>query len=278
MEIKDIRIRDPYVYLDKETGLYYIYGTTNLLEGLRAGDKFHCYTSYDLIHFDGPFVIFDSKKEGFWGTQDFWAAELHKYNNRFYLIGSAYSTNHKRASQIFIGDTPLGPFKVLGEVPQTVNEWECLDGTLYFEDNIPYLVFCHEWLECGVGEIWAVELSNDLSKKVGEPFMLFKASDNKFTRSIKEDRDAYVTDGPFLFKEDNKLKMIWSSFVEGNRYVVLEATSTSIKGKWEHSSPRFDFDGGHAMIFVDKNGKRFISLHSPNTPPNERMKFIPFDE
>ena len=75
MEIKDIRIRDPYVYLDKETGLYYIYGTTNLLEGLRAGDKFHCYTSHDLIHFDGPYVIFDSKKEGFWGTQDFWAAE-----------------------------------------------------------------------------------------------------------------------------------------------------------------------------------------------------------
>ena len=85
-----------------------------------------------------------------------------------------------------------------------------------------------------------------------------------------------LTDGPFLFQENGLVKLIWSSISKG-RYVVLEATADSIKGKWAHYPSRFDFDGGHAMVFTDFDGRRYFSLHSPNIAPNERMKFIPYE-
>lgn len=271
---EEIRIRDPFVLLDRETGLYYVYGTTELQEGTRAGNKFFVYITRDLENFDGPYTVFDGSKCDFWADKDFWAAEVHKYKDKYYLFGSFKADNQRRATQILVSDSPMGEFKPISKKPQTPQDWECLDGTLYVEDNVPYLVFCHEWKQCGDGEIWAVKLTEDLRAQAEEPFLLFKASDNKdVTLTSKGGR---VTDGPFLFKENGLLKLIWSS-ISNSRYVVLEATADSIKGRWTHYPSRFEFDGGHAMIFAAFDGMRYISLHSPNIPPNERMKFIPYE-
>ena len=84
-----------------------------------------------------------------------------------------------------------------------------------------------------------------------------------------------MTDGPFFYREDGKLKMIWSSFFEG-RYLVLCAESDSLRGKWTHKGSQFDFDGGHAMIFTTLEGNRMISLHSPNQTGLERAVFYEF--
>lgn len=85
----------------------------------------------------------------------------------------------------------------------------------------------------------------------------------------------YVTDGPFLFREDGKIKMIWSSFANG-RYVVLEAQADSLLGPWTHFESRFDFDGGHAILFADESGRRHISLHAPNRANEERATFFAY--
>ena len=77
------------------------------------------------------------------------------------------------------------------------------------------------------------------------------------------------------YYDNGKLKMIWSSFSHG-RYLVLEAESDSIFGEWKHNGSRFDFDGGHAMLFYTLEGKRMISLHSPNKADYERAVFFEY--
>ena len=276
---EDLRIRDPFIYADKENKIYYIYGTTELKEGLSAGDKFSLYTSKDLECFEGPFVVFDGKKINFWADKDYWAAEVHKYKDKYYLIGSFKADGKHRASCILSSDSLLGEFTPISDKARTPIDWDCLDGTLYIENAEPYLVFSHEWLQCTVGEIWAQKMSDDLTEPVEEPFMLFKASDNPYVTSFADafNSECRVTDGPFLFKKNGKIKMIWSSFSNG-KYVILEAESNSIKGKWNHFPPRFDFDGGHAMIFEDFDGERYLSFHSPNTPPNERIYLVKYEK
>ncbi len=107
---------------------------------------------------------------------------------------------------------------------------------------------------------------------MGNAFMLFRASDNPGVSEWKHGSGNYVTDGPFLYREDGKVKMIWSSFYEG-RYVILEAESDSLRGKWIHKGSKFDFDGGHAMIFTSLQGNRMIALHAPNQADFERPVF-----
>ena len=272
--INDIRIRDPFILTDKENRCYYMYGTTALENGtLAARNTFTVYKSYDLVNFDDGKIIVDGDKLGFWADRDFWAPEVHIYNGRYYLFGSCNAEGKCRATQIYVCDTPDGEFVPLSPDARTPEDWVCLDGTLYVENGTPYMVFSREWIQVLDGQMWAVELSSDLSKRVGEPFKLFSASEAKDVTEFGGIKGAYITDGPFMYHENGKLRMMWSSFNEG-RYVVLIAESDSIKGEWTHLGSQFDFCGGHGMIFTDLNGKRMMSLHSPNTADLERAKFF----
>ena len=181
-----------------------------------------------------------------------------------------------RGTGVLVCDTPDGTFTPWSDGMVTPVDWSSLDGTFYVEGGRPYMVFCHEWVQTGNGEIWAVELSRDLSHSVGDPFMLFKASDNPNVSELDGREGCYVTDGPFLYHDGEKLRMIWSSFYLG-RYLVLEAETDSIHGKWIHGGSRFDFDGGHAMLFTSLEGKRTVSLHSPNLAGLERATFYDFE-
>ena len=273
---EEIRIRDPFILVDKKEKVYYMYGTTELGNWMEAGCKFSAYKSRDLENFEGPFVIFNAEEQDFWADKDFWAPEVHFYKGKYYLFGSFYADGKNRGVHILVCDTPLGTFRPLTKEPISPKGWECLDGTLWIENGKPYMVFSHEWLQIVDGAICAMELSEDLTRAVSEPVLLFNASDNHLVDTFYHEGlgdQCRVTDGPFLFKEDGKLKMIWSSHING-RYSVIEAESDSLLGKWKHGGKKFEFDGGHAMIFEDLNGEKRISLHKPNTPKGERATFI----
>ena len=275
---EEIRIRDPFILVDKENSCYYMYGTTALLPGtLGASCTFSVYKTYDLENFEDPIVVFDGAETGFWADRDFWAPEVHIYNGKYYLFGSCKAEGKRRATQIFVCDTPDGKFKPLAEKPQTPSDWECLDGTFYVEDGVPYIVFCHEWVQICDGTICAQRLSDDLSTPIGEPIFLFKATDNPDVVMCKgKIHSGYVTDGPFFYREDGKLKMIWSSYTSKGYAVLGVESDGGLFGKWTHKGGKFDFDGGHAMLFETLDGKRMISLHSPNSANNERAAFFEF--
>ena len=186
---------------------------------------------------------------------------------------------HARATQILAADRPEGPFAV-HSCPITPDSWECLDGTLYVEDGVPYMVFCHEWVQVRNGEVWAVELEKDLTKAKGEPFLLWTAKDAPWADGYKGSTEDYVTDGPFFFRgKDGKLCFLWSSFC-ADEYATGIAYSEdgTLRGKWLHSDEVvFRKDGGHAMVFETFAGEKLITLHSPNLAPNERPVFLPFN-
>jgi len=129
---------------------------------------------------------------------------VHKYKGAYYLFASFNSETRHRGIQILKSDSPMGPFVPISDGPVTPAEWECLDGTLYVEDGVPYIVFCHEWVQCKDGEMCALRLTDDLSDSVGEPMLLFKASSFKRVRTVKDRGEGedgwYVTDGPFMYK------------------------------------------------------------------------------
>ena len=275
---EDIRIRDPFILPDRKQGIYYMYGTTALIDNsFHTQNTYSVYKTKDLENFEGPIVVFDGNTCDFWGDRDFWAPEVHLYNGKYYLFGSCCSETQLKATHIFVSDSPEGPFLPVSPEPATPREWACIDGTLWVENSTPYVVFCHEWSQIKNGEICAIPLADDLSKPIGEPVTLFAAHDNPFvTEHDYEGSGNYVTDGPFLFREDGKLKMIWSSFYN-RRYLVLEAEADSLLGEWTHKGSRFDFDGGHAMIFETLAGQKMISLHRPNAIGKERATFLPFN-
>lgn len=117
----------------------------------------------------------------------------------------------------------------------------------------------------GDGEIRAVRLTEDMSGiEADTDILLFKASANTY----EPYRGKYkVTDGPFLFSENGRLCMLWSTHTRSGKYVQLSAYSDNgrIDGKWlQKGEPLYAGDGGHGMIFDDLDGKRYLVLHTPN--------------
>jgi arabinan endo-1,5-alpha-L-arabinosidase len=189
----------------------------------------------------------------------------------------------RRGTQILAADHPQGPFLPISDAPITPADWECLDGTLFVDaHDHPWIVFCHEWVQVGDGEICALRLSGDLKTAIGQPQLLFRASEAPWALEINsKNRKGYVTDGPFLYRLANgDLVMLWSSFSTGGYTVgVARSTSGDILGPWQQvPDPLHAGDGGHCMMFRGFDGQLWLTFHSPNPTPDERPHFIPLRE
>ena len=290
MEFRDFFVHDPFILAHQETKTYYLYNAAGArqLGGQRGGVV--AYKSKDLLHWDGPYPVFEVP-DGLWADprEGVWAPEVHLYRGKYYLFATLHNSSkllpyedenklpmyqgrrakpHLRGTQIFIADSPDGPFRPLGNSPAPPADRMTLDGTFYVEDGTPYMIYAHEWLQMVDGTMEAVPLKPDLSAASGDPFLLFHASEAPWVkpRETKPGEMAtYVTDGPFLYRTKNgKLLMLWSSYRDG-LYVETLASSTSgkLRGPWKQGDILVGNDSGHGMLFHAFDGRLMLVLHQP---------------
>jgi arabinan endo-1,5-alpha-L-arabinosidase len=278
----DIHIRDPFVLPIMAEKQYYLYGTTGSQAWTNVASGIDYYTSPDLQSWEGPFPAFRPPAK-FWADRNFWAPEVHVFRGRYYMFASFKAEGVCRGTQILTADSPQGPFVPISDGPVTPRDWECLDGTLFVDANDqPWIVFCHEWVQVGDGEICALRLSDDLESAIGEPHLLFRAAEAPWAHEIdSKGRKGYVTDGPWLHRlASGDLIMLWSSFGTGGYTVgVARSASRNILSVWEQvPEPLYTGDGGHCMVFRTFDGQLLLTYHRPNAFPDERPFFAPLRE
>lgn len=280
--LSDIQIRDPFVLC--HDGVYHLYGSTDPDIWRAPGVGFDVYRGAspgDWTTFDGPYPAF-RPPDGFWSQTNFWAPEVYPWDGGFVMFATFKPVDGRRGTAVLRAPSPLGPFLPWSDGPVTPREWECLDGTLFVDDAGPWMVFCHEWQQIGVGTICAVRLSPDLRTAVGEPELLFGADEAPWAAPLpNRPPGSYVTDGPFLHRDAaGRLRLLWSSFGPDGRYRIGVATSSGdLLGPWTQADQAlYDDDAGHGMVFTTPDGRRFLAVHTPNTTPHERPIFVEIAE
>lgn len=272
VKLADVRMRDACVLADPTTQTYYIVSSAR--RGVRV------YTSKDLRTWEGPHLVFRTP-ENFWPgveLRGIWAPEMHRYRDKYYLFltfDSATPTAEqwrnwlprvRRGSQVLVGDSPLGPFAPFEHRPTLPEDMMTLDGTLWVEDGVPYMVFCHEWVQIVNGTVEMIRLKDDLSATVGEPTRLFFGNDGPWTKRSDE-FGCWVTDGPSLHRsKSGKLFLIWSSgSATGYATGVAISDSGKLAGPWrQQAEPLYAADGGHGFLFTRFDGQLMLVLHAPN--------------
>jgi hypothetical protein len=296
--LTEIRMRDPFI-LESPPGRFVLYGTTdtNLWGGPATG--FDCFTSDDLVTWDGPLPAF-RPPTGFWADTQFWAPEVVARDGRFFMFATFASSDPAagpRGIQVLVSFEPTGPFVPWSDGPVTPRDTPCLDGTVYVdEDARPWLVYSRgaEGIpggEPGIsdGEMYALRLSADLKSPEGSPTLLFRASSAAWSKplwfpdgveppeQLNLGKDPLFTDGPFLVRsEPGSLLMLWSSFGdEGYAMGVARSESGLVTGPWaQRHEPLWARNGGHGSIFTDSGGVSRLVFHWPNDSPDERVKVV----
>ncbi len=267
--LDSILMSDPFILADSASGYYYMTGTGGKL-----------YKSPDLAMWSGPYEVAQADTTTWIGAKPhIWAAEIHKVGDKYYyfatftndainFVDGAGHTMPRRASHVLVSDSPEGPYTTISGHNYTPDSLVTLDGTLWYEDGKPYMVYCGEWIQNNNGTIEAIELLPDLSGAAGEPTVLFRASDNPWSREVVDGQELgfnRVTDGPWLFRTDTgRLGMLWTSWIY-NVYTMGVAYSESgrLEGPWTQAdNPVTEPDYGHGMLFRTFDGRDVLSLHS----------------
>ncbi|MHA1849378.1 MAG: family 43 glycosylhydrolase [Promethearchaeota archaeon] len=256
LQLQDIHIRDPNIFFFN--GTYYMTGTTAL-------DGFLGYSSRDLEHWNYEGYIYRKNDSNYWAQQLFWAPEVVVRNGTFYMFFTANSTTRKRATGVAVAEKPLGPYHDLSPEPLTPPEWQCLDGHLFKDtDGKEYLIYVHEWLDSGTGEMWVQQVNENYTSLIGEKHLLFRGGDATWSNN--------VVDGPSMIHVNGIYYLFWSSFNGGSGYCCGYAQSRELFGPYIQSSyPVITGDGGHSTWFRENGtGKLLITYHRPNSNGLER--------
>lgn len=261
----DIKFGDPYIIYDNDTDRYYIYGTGGVEKGFMA------YSSKDLKDWKNEGQVYSAKQEKSWGTKDFWAPEVYKIKDKFYMFYSAHWKDNPNDELenykigVAVSDKPTGPFIDMTGAPLFDPGYPIIDANVYFsEDGKMYLYYsrcCYKhpveteiskWARANnlfdeIEESWVygIELASDFSGVVGEPVLLLrpplKVNDRQSeweSRSVTSNEvNRRWTEGSYLFKHGDLYYMMYSAnHFAGENYAVGYATSTNPLGPFEKST------------------------------------------
>jgi beta-xylosidase len=273
VKLDSIRLRDVCILPDQASKTYYMVGP--------GGRSVRIYTSKDLVNWQGPKTIYrpDTNVWGDTSVVGIWAPEMHSYKGKYYLFLTFDTRNRfpeqwrdwlprvTRGSQVLVSEKPTGPFAAFTNHSTLPVDMMTLDGTFWVEDGVPYMVFCHEWVQIKDGTVEFVRLKDDLSATDGEPKRLFHGSDAVWSKK-SDQYGCHVTDGPYLYRsKSGKLFMLWTSGgYTGYTTGIAISDSGKLAGPWKQQAEPIFGTGGHAMLFTTFDGKLMMVLHSPNGP------------
>ncbi len=257
-----IPLADPYILL--ENGVYYAYGT-------HSADGIEVYTSTDLENWTLSGLALS--KENTTETRWFWAPEVYRRGNVFYMF---YSANEHL--YVATSSSPTGPFRQEGGLlmQDLIGEEQCIDSSVFFDDDGKAYLYFVRFTDGNY--IWMCDLDARLRPVRGTLRPCFGVS------QPWEQHEGKVAEGPFVIKRRGIYYLTYSANdYRSQDYGVGYAISTSPYGPWQKSDTNpilFHHDGrygtGHHSFFRDKKDRLRIVYHahhsSTTVPP--RMMYV----
>ena len=257
-------LADPY--MKYENGYYYLFATGEAEDGRFIP----VHRSKDLSKWEFVRGAVSNGSKTDWNYKHFWAPEVYKIKNKFYLYYTASPDESPDNSGNHVGlaiaDSIQGPYTNVG----LVIPHSSIDGHVFFDTDSTMTMFYT--IEHGnkdglvAGQIYADKLLSP-TKVAGKPVQII-------SHHIWQE-------GPFMLHRDNKYFLTysignWRDSTYHVRYAIAERplgpyteqADTILKSNKLVKGP------GHHSLFVDKAGKDWIVYHGWDTKYTARYPRI----
>ena len=271
--IDTMHLRNPYIMYDKRSDSYYMTGDGGLL-----------WRSGDMHVWQGPYSVMQFDARSWTGeTPEVTSPEIHRHKDKFYLMATVSRPDvpadtidgnvlARTSCEIFVADSISGPYKqlvaeepLLSQGDISVHPTFCTD-----EFNVAYMIYDRSAEETGDATVQIVRLGKRLDVRVGEPYVMFRASQNPWG-------DTQNLSAPFLFDTaGGELGILFTSATGDEQAVGVAYTETGhgLNGPW-HIEPQPLLKGvGGAMLFNDYDGTLIMAAHK-DTVINGKAKSVP---
>lgn len=272
--IDTMDVSNPFIYLDKTSLTYYM-----------TGDGGYVWTSKNLKEWNGPYNVLKYDSAVWYGkSSQITAPEIHKFNNKYYYVATFAQNNadNRRSCEILVSDSICGPFVPVNEKQPLMNVEYLAQSPTFITDEYgwSYIIYSRTNYNETDAATQIIMLTKDCAEQIGDPFTMFKASQNSWYSSNGQPGEGCSTmlDGPFLFDtEGRELGILFTSEKEGATAVGVAYTEKDhgLNGPW-HIEPTPLLAGGYGqpMLFNDYDGSLVMALHK-DTVVNGRKKTIP---
>ena len=260
-------IGDPFMLYDDATKKFYLYCT---------GGKYRCFSSDDMTEWQehGDSYLVTEKS---FGTESYWAPEVYKVGDTFYMVYSAARTvDGKKRHSIGLASSkcPTGPFTDVYDHPLFAPDYSVIDASLLFDDDGKvYLYYSRDCSENYVdgkrtSQTFGIELAPDLSGTVGESVLLATPV------SPWEQKSGSVlwNEGPCCFKRNGVYYLLFTAnYYASVHYCVGYATGNSPLGPFTKAkeNPILVGDGvytsgtGHCnVVYSPDKSEMYMVYHS----------------
>ncbi len=247
-------LADPFVF--EENGIYYAYGTDYPWAG------FWVYTSKDLVNWSIGHECLAENKNGIVAGDAFWAPEVFRKENYYYMI---YSRDY--GLRIARSTSPEGPFEIYASGTLRTNEqnsgqW-CIDGTYFKDDDGKEYIY---YARIGRYGVWVANLSTDL---------LTMSNDTVCFNDVTQD-EAWVlnsgsrtNEGPQMIKYNGKYYLFYSGNGWQDNYGVGYAVADKPRGPWKkysgnpilYGTSQVKSPGHNSFAWSPDYTERFIVYH-----------------
>ena len=282
--IDTMELRDPFIILDKKNRIYYMTGTGG-----------YVWKSKNLRQWNGPYNILQLDTTMWMGSKPIIEApEIHEYNKKFYYMATfirpeiiidkvAGHNIHRRSCQLFVSDNIEGPYKpILAERPLLRADQPSSNATFCNDEfGAGYIIYNHEWTQNWNGTVQIIRLTDDFSKQMGEPYVMFTASQNSWSSgvdSLGNKSFSPIMEGPFLFDtEGGELGILFSTYIneESAIGVAYSEKGHGLNGPWHiETEPLLRDNNRHPMMFKDFDGT-LVMVVNKDTIINNKQTSVP---
>lgn len=244
VSIEDMDIKNPFIAYDDAADMYYM-----------TGDNGHVWTSKELRRWVGPYSVLCYDTTSWVGANPvITSPEIHRHNGKYYCMAT-FETGARHSCTTLVADNMAGPYRSIDSKRYLLDVREMAEHPTFCADEygVGYMIYNHMGEQNGNGTVQIVRYTNDLGRRMGEAFVMFRASDIPWPRNEKQ---IPVLESPDLFYSGKEgLGILFTAYCGDEKAVGVAYSATgTLNGPWVVENEPLLKGYGSVTMFNDYDG------------------------